>query len=95
MFQRVSSLEMEMSTLSPTSRERMVSCSHSPALFEMDMTNLPWGMLVAPLASMTSSTVQETVVPIFSSWPSVLGARITSTPAWVFFVVAAKSSVKR
>ena len=45
----------------------MVSCSHSPALFEMDMTNLPWGMLVAPLASMTSSTVQETVVPIFSS----------------------------
>ena len=60
----------------------------------MDRMSLPWGMVVAPAASMTCSTVQERVEPIFNSSPGVLGVRITSTPAWVFRVVEAKSSVK-
>ena len=91
-FQRVSLLEIWMSTVSPGWRERMVSCSHSPLRLEMDRRNLPLGMAVEPVASMTFSTVQETVEPIFRS---PLGERITSTPGLVLVVVGPKSSVKR
>ena len=110
-FHLGSGAAISMLTGSPGRSSRSSWRSQSPPVSEMDRTNFPAGMGVAPEASMTSSTAQGTTLPmprvgevvrvaVLSAsetvWPlSPVGARMTSTPSRVFRVVAPKSSVKR